>query len=117
MRETNTTAPRAAFCTLGCRVNQYESDAISASLEADGFQIVPKPFIYTENSRSIGIADMAKAIADNRPHRASKELARHVIEIMFAFERSSAEGKKVEIQSRCERPAPLPLGLTDGELD
>ncbi|MBQ1977020.1 MAG: radical SAM protein, partial [Clostridia bacterium] len=41
MRETNTTAPRVAFCTLGCRVNQYESDAISASLEADGFQIVP----------------------------------------------------------------------------
>ena len=40
MRETNTTAPRAAFCTLGCRVNQYESDAIAASLEADGFQIV-----------------------------------------------------------------------------
>ena len=40
MRETNTTAPRVAFCTLGCRVNQYESDAIAASLEADGFQIV-----------------------------------------------------------------------------
>ena len=41
MRETNITAPRAAFCTLGCRVNQYESDAIAACLEADGFQIVP----------------------------------------------------------------------------
>ncbi len=83
----------------------------------DGFQIVPKPFIYTENSRSIGIADMAKAIADNRPHRASCELARHVIEIMFAFERSSAEGRKISIKSSCERPAPLPLGLSDGELD
>ena len=83
----------------------------------DDFQIVPKPFIYTENSRSIGIADMAKAIADGRPHRASCELARHVIEIMFAFERSSAEGRKIFINSSCERPAPLPLGLTDGELD
>lgn len=41
MCETNTTALRAAFCTLGCRVNQYESDAIAACLEADGFQIVP----------------------------------------------------------------------------
>lgn len=82
-----------------------------------GFQVVSSPFIYTENSRSIGIADMAKAMEDNRPHRASMELARHVIEIMFAFERSSAEGKKVEISSTCERPAPLPIGLTDGELD
>ena len=82
-----------------------------------GFQNLPLPFIYQENSRSIGIADMAKAIVDNRPHRASAELARHVIEIMFAFDKSSAEGKKVAITSRCERPAPLPLGLSDGELD
>ncbi len=83
----------------------------------DGFQNLPLPFIYQENSRSIGIADMAKAITDNRPHRASAELARHVIEIMFAFEKSSAEGRKVLISSRCDRPAPLPLGLCDGELD
>lgn len=38
--KTNT-APRVAFCTLGCRVNQYESDAIAAQLEEDGFLIVP----------------------------------------------------------------------------
>lgn len=29
--------PRAAVCTLGCRVNQYESEAIEAELEALGF--------------------------------------------------------------------------------
>ena len=81
------------------------------------FENLPLPFIYQENSRSIGIADMAKAIADNRPHRASAELARHVIEIMFAFEHSGAEGRKIPIASRCNRPAPLPLGLSDGELD
>ena len=81
------------------------------------FEDLPMPFIYQENSRSIGIADMAKAIADGRPHRASAELARHVIEIMFAFQRSGEAGKKVLIASRCDRPAPLPLGLSDGELD
>ena len=32
---------RAAITTLGCRVNQYESDAIAGILEADGFAIVP----------------------------------------------------------------------------
>ena len=41
MSHTSSIAPRVAFCTLGCRVNQYESDAIAACLEADGFQIVP----------------------------------------------------------------------------
>ncbi len=32
---------RAAILTLGCRVNQYESDAIAGILEKDGFRIVP----------------------------------------------------------------------------
>ncbi len=32
---------RAVVITLGCRVNQYESDVIAGDLEADGFDIVP----------------------------------------------------------------------------
>ena len=31
----------AVIWTLGCRVNQYESDAIAEMLEADGFTVVP----------------------------------------------------------------------------
>lgn len=31
----------AVIWTLGCRVNQYESDAIAEQLEADGFTVVP----------------------------------------------------------------------------
>ena len=37
----SSTAPRVAYCTLGCRVNQDESDAIAALMEADGFVVVP----------------------------------------------------------------------------
>ncbi len=33
--------PRAAVYTLGCRVNQYESEAVEAELEMLGFRIVP----------------------------------------------------------------------------
>ena len=33
--------PRAVIITLGCRVNQYESDVIAGKLEDDGFVIVP----------------------------------------------------------------------------
>jgi hypothetical protein len=36
---------------------------------------------------------------------------------MEAFERSSKSGAFVEIESRPERPAPLPVGLKTGELD
>lgn len=70
-----------------------------------------------EVGRGIGVADMAYAIASGRPHRASGELAYHVLDILCAFEESSESGRHIEITSRCSRPAPLPLGLMEGELD
>lgn len=36
-----TKKPAASIYTLGCRVNQYESDAIAEILQKDGFEIVP----------------------------------------------------------------------------
>lgn len=69
------------------------------------------------NFRSIAVADMAHAIRGNRPHRASGALAFHVLEVMEAFQRSSDEGRHVVIESRPERPAPLPADLIQGALD
>lgn len=60
------------------------------------------------NFRIIGVADMAHAIRDNQPHRASAELALHVLEVMEAFQASSDLGRHVDIATRPERPAPLP---------
>ena len=28
-----------AFCTLGCKVNQYETDAMRGSFEAEGYEV------------------------------------------------------------------------------
>lgn len=72
---------------------------------------------YTGNLRSIGLADMCVGIRSGRDHRCNGGLAHHVLEIMAAFGRSSAEGRHIEIASRPDRPAPLPQGLADGELD
>jgi predicted dehydrogenase len=60
--------------------------------------------------RGIGIADMSLAIADDRPHRASGELAYHVLEVLLGLERSAQEREQVAIQSRCERPEHLDIG-------
>ena len=68
---------------------------------------------HVADYRIVGLLDMAAAIHDNRPHRASGELAMHVLEVLCAFERSSAEGRHVMIETSCEGPEPLPLG--DGE--
>lgn len=78
---------------------------------------VPLTHGYTENSRSIGVADMANAIQSGRPHRASGELAFHVLDAMDAAAESSAKGKAISLSSTCQRPAALPLGLRPGMLD
>ena len=67
--------------------------------------------------RGIGLADMAYAIHSGRPHRASGDLAYHVLENMEALLRASDEGRYVPIESTCARPAALPVGLEDGTLD
>ena len=77
----------------------------------------PIAHIYTEQSRSIGVADMAHAIRTGRAHRCSGELALHVLEIMEAFDKSSQKGQHIELESTCSRPAALPLGLSEGLLD
>lgn len=67
--------------------------------------------------RGIGVADMASAMQSGRPHRANGDMAYHVLELMEAFEVSSQSGRHIQVESRCERPLPLPLGLLPGQLD
>jgi predicted dehydrogenase len=81
------------------------------------FECVPLSHIYTENSRSIGAADMAYALQSGRKHRPNGEFANHVLEIMLSFDKSGKLGKKVEMTTTCERPAPLPMGMEHGTLD
>jgi predicted dehydrogenase len=72
---------------------------------------------YVQNSRGLGVADMAYAFRSGRPHRASGRLAFHVLDIMHAFHDASDEGRHVELDSGCEKPAALPVGLKEGVVD
>jgi len=71
----------------------------------------------TEQSRGAGMADMAYAIQTGRPHRASGNLAAHVLDVMLSIFESSDTERHVLIRHKCERPAPLPLGLRFNHLD
>jgi predicted dehydrogenase len=62
---------------------------------------------FAENSRGIGLADMLYAAQENRPHRASGDLAYHVLEIMHKTLESAKAERPVTIESRVERPALL----------
>jgi predicted dehydrogenase len=78
---------------------------------------VPHTHGFADNSRGIGVADMAYAIQSGRPHRANGQMAYHVLEAMHGFHDAAREGKHYAMQSVCERPAPLPMDLPGDSLD
>jgi predicted dehydrogenase len=61
--------------------------------------------------RGIGVADMAEAIQNNKPHRASGEMALHVLETMLAFDASSESKQHVQLKTRTAQPEALAPNL------
>jgi predicted dehydrogenase len=59
------------------------------------------------NYRTAGLADMAIAISEGRPHRCSLELALHAVEVMTACLKSGETGQFVTMTTSCDRPASL----------
>ncbi|GGH23653.1 dehydrogenase [Alsobacter metallidurans] len=97
--------------------NRFGGEVQVAKLGGD-FEAMPTTHGNAEGEyRSIGVADMAAAIQNNRPHRASGALALHALEAMEAFQTSSDEGRRVKLETIVERPAMLPPGLPTGQLD
>lgn len=78
---------------------------------------IPVTLPYADaNYRSLGLADMAHAILSGRPHRASGDLALHVLEVMEAFETASREARPVEVATPVTRPAPVAASLRNGRI-
>ena len=85
--------------------------------DMENWSEIPLTHGYAENSRSLGLADMAYALRTGRPHRANGELCYHVLDIMHAIHEASNQDRHIELTSTCIQPAPLPMGLTAGYLD
>jgi predicted dehydrogenase len=90
---------------------------VNLSIKGGEWSEVPLSHGYEEQMRSIGAADMARAIRTDTPARASGDLAFHVLEIMHAFEESSASRAFVEIESDPGQPEAFPLGIQPGKLE
>lgn len=94
--------------------NWFGGEVKIARPRAQEWDSVPVTLPYADaNYRSLGVADMALGIVNGRPHRASGELALHVLEVMEAFEIASRKERIVDIRTSVERPAPL-ADATDG---
>jgi len=73
-----------------------------------GWEDVPLTHGFADNSRALGVADMAYGILNNTPHRANGELTYHVLDAMWAFLDASEQSKAVFLESTVERPAAMP---------
>ncbi|QDA36372.1 Gfo/Idh/MocA family oxidoreductase (plasmid) [Paracoccus liaowanqingii] len=59
------------------------------------------------NYRGLGLADMAGAILQDRPHRASGDLALHVLDVITSLLDSARTGQAVTLATSCTRPEAL----------
>lgn len=70
-------------------------------------QILPNTSPICDGNRGIGPAEMADAIVTGRSHRASAEMAYHVLDIISQMMASSEKQQLLKVASTCEKPAAL----------
>lgn len=78
---------------------------------------LPLLFDYAENSRALGIADMAKAMQTDREARCGMQQIHHVLDVLTGFERSVSSGGWVDMETPYERPEPMKKAELLGILD
>ena len=82
--------------TLSLPMPHERDGEVRVKLHRDNdWAILPRP--AGEYARGIGVVDMAQAIRDGRPPRASGTAAYHVLEVLTALETSSAEQRFVQL--------------------
>lgn len=109
------------YCTDGTLSvpdpNMFDGEVRLRAAGGKSWRKISSTHGYAENSRGLGVADMALALENNRPHRASGELAFHVLDVMQSILEAAREGRHMEIASCCEKPARMPQEMEFGQLD
>lgn len=75
------------------------------------WQDVPFASRGDQDARGIGLHDLVEAIAADRPHRASAELAHHVVDVARTVLAAAGEGRTLAVATTTERPEPLPVAV------
>ncbi|MGI5214677.1 ThuA domain-containing protein [Plantactinospora sp. CA-290183] len=88
--------------------NHFDGEVRLFALGGPGWRVLEPRAGYANGSRGVGLIDLVTSDA-RRPPRAGGEVALHVLETMSALLRSAAQGRRVELTTVVERPAPVPL--------
>jgi predicted dehydrogenase len=103
--------------------NFFGGDVLVSQRGAEWRTVKSDGFALSENNstdlgkrvadyRIVGVADLACAIRNHRPHRTGEDFIFHVLEVMEAFQQSADSGRHITIQSTCIKPHAL-CGVLD----
>lgn len=87
--------------------NHFGGPVMLRKRDEENFVEIPLTHGYEQNSRGLGVADMAESILKGSEHRASGKLAYHVLEAMHGFHQASESGNYYNMESTCSAPPPL----------
>lgn len=82
----------------------------AVELGASGHDLEPAPLVRSAERSVVwsrAVPELARAIAENRPHRAGGEQAAHLVEVMNAISRSVETGRPIDVTSNFPPPAPM----------
>ncbi|BCJ95437.1 oxidoreductase [Anaerocolumna cellulosilytica] len=74
---------------------------------------VPNSYGYGENSRGLGVAEMAWAMRKERPHRANFNMGCHALEVLSGVVKCSETGQVQRMETDFELLPALPEGYLD----
>lgn len=97
--------------------NTFGGPVLIRRKDAGNWSEMPLTHLYSENSRGLGVADMARALKSGGMNRANGNLAYHVLDIMHGIHDAAREGRHINLESTCERPEAMPMGLIPGRVD
>ncbi len=89
--------------------NSFGGPVLLRRMGQSDWSTIPLSHGHSDNSRGIGVADMARGIAAGTPHRADMTLAYHVLDVMHAIHDGAREERTVRLASTCARPEALPI--------
>ncbi|MBQ4050184.1 MAG: Gfo/Idh/MocA family oxidoreductase [Oscillospiraceae bacterium] len=96
--------------------NMFSGDIVFYNGETGETETYPVEFDYAENSRCLGLDDLAKAIETGRPGRTTSKQTFHVLETMAGIMKSAETGEPYVLTSHFDREAPMDPTLEHGVL-
>ncbi|MBR7092249.1 MAG: Gfo/Idh/MocA family oxidoreductase [Clostridia bacterium] len=96
--------------------NSFGGPVELAARDQADFHTVDLITPYAENSRGIGVSELALACEEKRVNNASGYLALHVLEIMESIIRSNAEHREIVLESSPSELVPMDWSAPVGQL-